>query len=112
MLNVALWNVHTLLDNKRTAIRPSATVSRELSRYNTDIAAISETRVLGQNVIEVVAGGYTFFLQGKPVGERSDHGVSFAIRTKLVNHLQGNYPIGINERLMTMCLPLHWLVAC
>ena len=106
MLNVASWNVHTLLDNKRTAIRPSAIVARELSRYNIDIAAISETRVLGQNVIEEVAGGYTFFPQGKPVGERSDHGVGFAIRTKLVNHLQGNYPIGINERLMTMCLPL------
>ena len=106
MLNVASWNVRTLLDTKRTAIRPSAVVARELNGYNIDIAALSETRLLGENVIEEVGGGYTFFLKGKPVGERSDYGVGFAIRSKLVKHLQGIHPIGINERLMTMSLPL------
>ena len=106
MLNVASWNVRTLLDTNRTAIRPSAIVARELNRYSIDIAALSETRLLGENVIEEVAGGYTFFLIGKPLGERADYGVGFAIRTSLVKHLQGKYPIGINERLMTMTLPL------
>ena len=101
------WNVRTLLDTKRTAARPTAIVSRELARYNIDIAALSETRVLGDTVIEETAGGYTFFLKGKPEGDKCYHGVGFAIRSKLVKHLEGKYPTGINERLMTMSLPLQ-----
>ena len=104
LLNVASWNVRTLLETKRSAARPSAIVSRELARYDIDIAAISESRVLGDTVFE--DGGYTFFLKGKAVGEKCHHGVGFAIRSKLVKHLSGKYPVGINERLMTMSLPL------
>ena len=107
LLTVASWNVRTLLDTKRTAGRPSAIVAHMLSRYNIDIAALSETRVLGENVIVEKEGGYTFFLKGKPVGDKCYHGVGFAIRTSLVSHLQGKYPIGINERLMTMSFPLE-----
>ena len=70
LLSVASWNVRTLLDTKRASARPTAVVSRELARYNIDIAALSETRVLGDSVIEEVAGGYTFFLKGKPEGEK------------------------------------------
>ena len=62
-LNVASWNVRTLLDTKRAAARPTAIVSRELARYNIDIAAISETRVLGDTTLEEVTGGYS---KGKP----------------------------------------------
>ena len=105
-LTTASWNVRTLLDTKRAHARPTALVSLELARYNIDIAALSETRVLGENVIEEVGGGYTFFLKGKPEGEKCYHGVGFAIRTKLLPQLQGKYPTGINERLMTMSLPL------
>ena len=105
-LNVASWNVRTLLETKRSAGRPTAIVSRELARYNIDIAALSETRILGDSIISEDAGGYTFFLKGKPLGDKCYHGVGFAIRTKLVICLEGKYPIGINERLMTMCLPL------
>ena len=54
LLNVATWNVRTLLETKRTTTRPSAIVARELDRYDIDIAAISETRVLGDSVIEEV----------------------------------------------------------
>ena len=43
--------------------------------HNIDIAALSETRVLGENVIEEPGGGYTFFLKGKPEGEKRYHGV-------------------------------------
>ena len=107
LLNVATWNVRTLLETKRTTARPSAIVARELDRYDIDIAAISETRVLGDSVFEEVSGGYTFFLKGKPAGDKHYHGVGFAIRSKLVRHLQGNFPVGINERLMTMSLPLE-----
>ena len=105
-LIVGSWNVRTLLDTKRAAARPSAIVSRELGRYNIDIAALSETRVLGDTVFEEQVGGYTFFLKGKPQGDKCYHGVGFAIRSKLVQNLDGKYPVGINERLMTMNFPL------
>ena len=107
LLTVASWNVRTLLETKRTVARPSAIVSRELARYNIDIAALSETRVLGDTVLTEAGGGYTFYLKGKDSGEKCHHGVGFAIRSKLVDHLQGSLPIGINERLMTMSLPLE-----
>ena len=45
-LNLASWNVRTLLDNNK-ANRPerrTALVARELARYRVDIAALSETR--------------------------------------------------------------------
>ena len=107
LLNVASWNVRTLLETKRSAARPTAIVARELDRYNIDIAALSETRILGETVIQETGGGYTFFLKGKPDGDKHHHGVGFAIRTKLVPLLQGKYPVGINERLMTMSLSLE-----
>ena len=107
LLVVASWNVRTLLDSKRSACRPTAIVAQELSRYKIDIAALSETRVLGESVITEVGGGYTFFLKRKPEGDKCHHGVGFAVRTALVNHLQGEHPVGINERLMTMCFPLE-----
>ena len=75
-------------------------------RYGIDIAALSETRILGECEIEEVSGGYTFFLKGKPEGDKHYHGVGFAIRSNLVRHLEGNLPVGVNERLMTMRLPL------
>ena len=106
MLNVASWNVRTLLETRRNTLRPTAIVSRELARYNIDIAAMSETRVLGETVIEEVGGGYTFFLKGKPEGDKRYHGVGFAVRSRLVPLLQGKYPVGINERLMTMSISL------
>ena len=104
LLYVASWNVRTLLDTKRSHIRPTAIVARELDRYGIDIAALSETRVLGESVI--VESGYTFFLKGKPLDDHHQHGVGFAIRTRLVNHLDGKFPVGISERLMTMSFPL------
>ena len=107
LLNVAAWNVRTLLDSKRSHMRPTAIVARELDRYGIDIAALSETRVLGESVIEETGGGYTFFLKGKPLGDHQYHGVGFAIRTRLVKHLDGKFPVGISERLMTMSFPLE-----
>ena len=102
----ASWNVRTLLDTKRAPARPTAIVSHYLKRYNIDIAALSETRVLGENIIQEPIGGYTFFLKGYPVGNTRQHGVGFAIRNELVPLLQGKDPVGINERLMTLSLPL------
>ena len=104
---VGSWNVRTLLESKRTAARPSAIVDRELDRLGVDIAALSETRILGYSHFEEPGGVYTFFLQGRPIGDKCYHGVGFAIRTKLVKHLDNMFPIGINERLMTMSFPLE-----
>ena len=103
------WNVRTLLETKRTSSsgRPTAVVARQLDRYGVDVAALGETRVLGESIIEESGGGYTFFLKGKPLGDKHYHGVGFAIRTRLVKHLDGKFPVGINERLMTMSFPLE-----
>jgi exonuclease III len=105
-LMAGTWNVRTLVESKRNPIRPTAIVARELDRYNIDIAALCETRILGDSTIKENSGGYTFYLKGKPLGDKHYHGVGFAIRTSLVKHLEGNLPVGINERLMTMSLPL------
>ena len=102
----AARNVRTLLEKNKSHVRPTAVVSRELDRYNIDIAALSETRVLGESRIDEVGTGYTFFLKGKAPGERHLHGVGFAVRTNLLSILNGKYPNGINERLMTVDLHL------
>ena len=49
--------------------------------------------------------GYTFFLSGLPTVARRIHGVGFAVRTALWQSAQ-EYPIEIDERLMTLRLPL------
>ena len=102
----AAWNVRTLLEKTRSHVRPTAVVARVLSRYNIDVAALSETRILGENRIDEVGGGYTFFLKGKDPGERHLHGVGIAIRTSLLSILNDKYPRGVNERLMTADLHL------
>lgn len=86
--------------------RRTALVSKELARFNVDIAALSETRLANEGKIEECSG-YTIFWSGKSENERRIHGVGFAIKTKLVkqHHL---IPKAINERLMTMRIPLHF----
>ena len=60
--------------------------------------------VLSPHVFNCV---YIDCLKGKPAGDKHYHGVGFAIRTRLVKHLEGKSPVGINERLMTMSFPLE-----
>ena len=70
-LIIASWNVRTLLD-RTEANRPerrTALVTRELSRYGVDIAALSETRFLDQGQLREIGSGYTIFWSGrKPKG--------------------------------------------
>lgn len=64
------WNVQTLLDNIK-AERPeqhTALVTRELVRYNIDVAALSETCLPG--VRQLSEKGYTFFWSGHREEER------------------------------------------
>ena len=77
----------------------------ELARYNIDIAALSETRLHGEDSLSEVGAGYTFFWRGVPEGTRRNHGVGFAVKTKLLQRIPES-PIGINERLMTWRIPL------
>ena len=67
-LTLGTWNVRNLLDRKdkrkNTDFRPerrTALVSKELSSYNLDVAALSETRLTDKGELEEVASGYPFY---------------------------------------------------
>nr|VZI35811.1 unnamed protein product [Spirometra erinaceieuropaei] len=99
---------HLLADNPRSnrPERRTALVARELARYKVDIAALSETRFSEQGQLEEVGAGYTFFWSGRPRAERREAGVAFAIRKDIVGRLPC-LPQGINDRLMSLRLPLQ-----
>ena len=84
--------------------RKRALVDRELSRYKVDIAALSETRYacIGQ----VTEKNYTFFWSGKSEKEKRESGIGFAIKNSLAGKIEGGAPKAINDRLMTVRLPL------
>ena len=85
--------------------RRTALVRRKLGRYGIEIAALSETRFAEIGGIKEVGAGYTFFWSGRKSEERREAGVGFAIKSDLVGKLTG-LPNGINDRLMTLRLPL------
>ena len=106
-ITIGAWNVRTLLDrsgNNRPE-RRTALVARELARYNLHIVALSETRFAAEGEITEKKAGYTFFWSGRKEEERREAGVGFAIKSSLVNKLD-KPPKGINDRLMTVRLPL------
>ncbi|VDL91980.1 unnamed protein product [Schistocephalus solidus] len=107
-LTLAAWNVRSLLDNPRSnrPERRTALVARELARYKVDIAALSETRFSEQGQLEEVGAGHAFFWSGRQKAERRDAGVAFAIRKGIVGRLPC-LPQGINDRLMSLRLPLR-----
>ena len=84
--------------------RRTALVGRELDHYKVEIAALSET-CLAEGLLKEVGAGYTFFWSGRKKEERREAGVGFAIKSHLVSKLSG-LPKGINDRLMTLRLPL------
>ncbi len=66
-IKLAIWNVRTLLDRHGTSDRPprsTALIAAELSHYNIDIAALSETRLLDEGSLTEEGMGYTFFWKG------------------------------------------------
>src|SRR4029434_7207220 len=70
-LKLATWNVRTLLDSYGRTERPhrrTALMAAELRRYNIDIAALSETRLLDEGSLIEEGSGYTFFSKGYPSG--------------------------------------------
>ena len=105
-LRLAEWNVRTLLDrvSSKRPERQTALVAKELSRYNIDIAALSETRLALND--SIVDNGYTFFWSGKGENERRDAGVGFAVKNSIAQCLEQD-PTAVNERIITMRLPLR-----
>ena len=102
--------MRTLLDPQTPSYsdrppRRTALIAAELKRYNIDIAALSETRLAEEDSISEAGEGYSFFWRGLPKDEHRIHGVGFAIKTTLLKDLPEN-PIGINERIMTLRIPL------
>ncbi|BHF65803.1 hypothetical protein SprV_0200881600 [Sparganum proliferum] len=67
-------------------------------------AEIDGAPLIGQ--LEEVGAGYTFFWSCRPRAERRDAGVAFAIRKDIVGRLLCLLQ-GINDRLMSICLPLR-----
>ena len=106
-LLVGAWNVRTLLDRDNTARpeRKTALIAKELAHYRIDTAALSETRLADEGILKEDGCGYTFFWRGKSEAEERLHGVGFAIRTSLMKFIP-SLPVGIDERLMKLHLPL------
>ena len=104
-LRLAEWNVRTLMDRdgSKRPERQTALVAKELSRYDIDIAALSETRLALND--SLVDNGYTFFWSGKKEEERREAGVGFAIKNSIASCLEQE-PTAINDRIITMRLPL------
>ncbi|XP_075779308.1 LOW QUALITY PROTEIN: uncharacterized protein LOC142827711 [Pelodiscus sinensis] len=86
--------------------RRTALVAKELARYDIDIAAPSETCLANEGQLTETGGGYTFFWSGRGTDERRDAGVRFAVRNHLVRQF-ASLPKGVNDRLMTLQLPLR-----
>ena len=108
-LTIGAWNVRTLMDSSGSdrPQRRTALVGRKLDRYKVEIAALSETRLAEEGLLKEVGAGYTFFWSGRKKEERREAGVGvgFAIKSRLVSKLSG-LPKGINDRLVTLRLPL------
>ena len=85
--------------------RKTAILAKEFRRYDIDIVALSETHLLDEGKLEEVGTGYTFFWKGRPSNATRQSGVGFAVKSSLVGSLD-NLPRGINDRLMTLRLPL------
>ena len=108
VLNVACWNVRTMID-KADSSRPerrSALVAHELSRLNIDIAALSEVRFADEGSLKEHGAGYTLYWSGKPSTERRLSGVGLMVRNSIASKLDG-LPTGHSDRIMSMRLPLE-----
>ena len=105
-LTIVAWNVRTLMDSSSSdrPERRTALVGREIDRYKVEIAALSESR-LAEGLSKEVGADYTFFWSRRKKEERREAGVGFAIKSHLVSKLS-RLPKGINDRLMTLKLPL------
>ena len=82
-LTIGAWNVRTLMDSSSSdrPERRTAVVGSELDRYKVEIAALSETRLAEEGLLNEVGTGYTFFWNGRKKEQRHEAGVGFAIKS-------------------------------
>ena len=67
--------------------RKTAILAKELQRYNIDIAALSETRLSGEDQLVEKDSGYTIFWSGRSEKEKRQSGVGFAVKNSLVGRI-------------------------
>ncbi|CAI9737106.1 Hypothetical predicted protein [Octopus vulgaris] len=107
ILNIGCWNVQTLLECESSECpkRRTSLVSNELRRHDLDIVALSETRLAGDGHLAESCGKYAFFWKGRKEEFRGGAGLAFTVKFTLVDKLK-EFPVGINECLMSMRIPL------
>ena len=69
------------------------------------VTSVEVTRLPDEGSLVEMGTGYTLFRSGLPTVARRIHGVGFAVRTALFQSTHES-PIAIDERLMTLRLPL------
>ena len=81
--------MRTLLDRDASSRseRRTALITRELGKYQIDIATLSETMLAEEGSVAEPKGGYTFFWRGKAKDEDRIHGIGLVIRTSLCRQL-------------------------
>ena len=84
--------------------RKTAILAKELQRYNIDIAALSETRLSGEDQLVEKDSGYTIFWSGRSEKEKRQSGVGFAVKNSLVGRIE--QPVGVSDRIIKLRLPL------
>ncbi|KAI8519655.1 hypothetical protein Bbelb_029120 [Branchiostoma belcheri] len=91
-----LSNDLQLIDNNRK----TAIIDAELARLDVDIAALQETRLPNDGLLQ--ESQYTFYWKGKDQNDRREHGVGFAVRSSLLPMIE--VPSGGTERLLRLRL--------
>ena len=71
------WNVVSNTDRSCSIPRKSELVVQELRRLGIVLAGLSETRWLGQGIVDV--DGYTFLYSGRPIGDEKLEGVGIML---------------------------------
>ncbi|CAG5019025.1 unnamed protein product [Parnassius apollo] len=99
------WNVCTLIDREENVppVWKTVIVAREQSRYNIDVAALSETHLRDEGELVEHGSLYTFFWKGLASSEPRRSGVGFAVKNYLVAQLQ-EYPLHVLDRITTLRL--------
>ena len=81
--------------------RKTAVIDRELSRLQMDIVALQETRL--PETESVKETDFILFWHGKPSDEVREHGVGFAVRSRLLGSITP--PAEGTERILFLRIP-------
>ena len=108
VLNVACWNVRTMLDKADSSRleHRSTLVAHEHSRFNIDITAFSEVHLADEGSLMEHSPAYTLYWSGKPSTERCLSCVGLMVRNSIAYKLD-RLPTGHSDCIMSMPLPLE-----